>query len=103
MVWCNDLMPGNGNSVKKLQYFFQKKTLVYLFTSQIILFKDKLSNQKISDIYNDDIAKKTWEIWRLTFLDSNHTSIERAITELYERQRISKRASGKQSRQLSSW
>ncbi|PIV23179.1 MAG: hypothetical protein COZ69_08245 [Deltaproteobacteria bacterium CG_4_8_14_3_um_filter_45_9] len=39
----------------------------------------------------------------LSFLDSNHTSIERAISELHGGQRISERPPSRQSKQLSLW
>ncbi len=79
-------------------------------TEQIVRFNGSGRSLSRSDIYVILMAQVIKRLSRqpllhesLTFLDSNHTSIERAIAELHETQRISKRGPSKQSNQLSLW
>jgi adenine-specific DNA methylase len=52
------------------------------------------------------IKRLSWQpslLESLTFLDSSHTSIEKAVGEFYKGQRIAERLPGKQARQLALW
>jgi hypothetical protein len=66
-----------------------------------------LSRNDVYVILMSQVVKRmSWQPFlhqSLSFLDSSHTSIERAISELHGSQRIAERPPGKQSKQLSLW
>ena len=79
-------------------------------TEQIARFNGSGRSLSRNDVYvilmSQVIKRLSWQPFlheSLSFLDSNHTSIGRAINDLHERQRIAERPPGKQSKQLSLW
>jgi adenine-specific DNA methylase len=79
-------------------------------TEQIARFNGSGRSLSKADVYvtlmSQIIKRLSWQTSlheSLSFLDTNHTSIERAIAELHETQRISKRGPSRQSNQLSLW
>ncbi len=79
-------------------------------TEQIARFNGSGRSLSRNDVYvilmAQVIKRLSWQPFvheSLSFLDSSHTSIERAISDLYEGQRITERPPTKQTRQLSLW
>jgi len=86
------------------------KDVINEATEQITRFNETGRSLSRNDVYvilmSQVIKRLSWQPFlhqTLSFLDSSHTSIKRAISELYERQRIAERPPGKQSRQLALW
>ena len=79
-------------------------------TEQIARFNGSGRSLSRNDVYvifiSQVIKRLSWQPFlheSLSFLDSSHTSIERAISDLHGSQRITERPPSKQSKQLALW